>query len=255
MALPNRASHSHGMRLFHRVRDASGAFNEVGEARDMNPPKISRSPIDTTPHSSRFKRFLPGGVADPGQVSFMINEVADDEGQKALLSGINGDEGRIDTWLMIRPNKKRNGFFGFLADYEPQTPDDDAITANLTLQVDGQWWETYEGEEITNDYDRVAQLTAVPTIAGVAAGHIAQGVTPTEWFLNPKTGDTAAGLIAALNLTGALLVIREDASNYISMQVESAEASGDFVQITVIEAHTTTGTVADDAADLAIEFG
>lgn len=119
------------------IGDGLGAFTPVAEVTSITPPSDSTDVIDVTHMASpnRTREFIQG-LNDPGECSFEMNFVPGSDADTAIqaLKGAGTKDFQITfppggtgavTWT----------FSGFLTGYEPAVPNEDKMTATVTIKV------------------------------------------------------------------------------------------------------------------------
>lgn len=127
-----------------KIGDGGGTevFTTIAEVRNVSGPTQSLNTFDVTHQSS------PGGVMeraagllDPGQVTFEVNWLPSDATQSAsagLERDMNNKTRR--NFKVVFPNASSTTctFPAFVTAVSPTAPLNDAMRANVTLQIAGQ---------------------------------------------------------------------------------------------------------------------
>lgn len=113
-----------------------GTFTAIAEVFDITPPNETTDVIDTTHMGS------PGGVreyilglTDPGEASFEMNFVPGSASEALILT--TKAERKAKNFRIVFPNAATWTFAGLLTGYEPAMPNDDKMTATVTIKVTG----------------------------------------------------------------------------------------------------------------------
>lgn len=104
---------------------------------DVNPPSMSRDPVDTTHmQTTGGKTFRPGDLYDGGQVTFQIG--FDPSMSPPMLAAEQPEQ---ITITFPTPSGMSSGatwvFSAFMVEFSPAVPLEDKMTASVTLKVTG----------------------------------------------------------------------------------------------------------------------
>ncbi|MCV3209604.1 histidine kinase [Mesorhizobium sp. YC-39] len=183
------ASIGYGTVLELALKSAPTAFTYVREMFDATPPADSDDNVEATNMQSpnRRREYIPG-LTDSGEASFEMNYVPG-SAIDIFLRSIKGKAliGRLTfaNGVQIIFNCSRQG-------YETAVPNDDKMTATLTLKVSGEPYMTTP----TAPRNLVA-----PVIVGVAQVGVALTVDPGQWA--GATGLTFQWQADGVNVGGA----------------------------------------------------
>lgn len=114
----------------------------IAEITNVGGPSLSRGSVEVTHHQSpdRWAEFIKG-LKDGGEVSLDINYLPANSTQNAatgLLSDFSNDT-TIDDWAIVWPNGATTwSFKGFITNFEPSAPTDEALTGTVTIKVAGK---------------------------------------------------------------------------------------------------------------------
>lgn len=104
---------------------AAGFFAEI---LDITPPSISRPAIKTSHMLTLWDTYIPGELADPGEMSVKIAY------DPSLAVPIDEDP---NTVVITLSNDKTWTFTGFLTNLKPDVPLEDRVTATVTIKATG----------------------------------------------------------------------------------------------------------------------
>jgi len=170
-------------------------FTYIMETYSATPPSDTDDQVDASHFQSpnRYREYIPG-LTDAGEASFEMNYVPGSETDRFLIS-IKGK--RLIARITF-PNGIQIIFMCSRGGYEKDVPNDDKMTATLTLKV--------SGEPVVTEPAAPINLIA-PTIAGtpkvgipltVDGGAWAGAMTVTyQWKVDgaPKSGATGASYV------------------------------------------------------------
>lgn len=106
----------------------------IAEVYDITPPNETTDVIDASHFGSPNREFIMG-MTDPGETSFEMNFVPGSASEKLLL---DAKATRLSTsYRIVFPNNHTWTFDGLLTGYEPAMPNDDKMTATVTIKVTG----------------------------------------------------------------------------------------------------------------------
>lgn len=112
-------------------------FTAVAQVTDVAPPKLSRATIDVSNHASpsKYAEFM-GGLRNAGEVGLTIQyEVVDGSDHNSLRDDLNSNAAR--NFRVKFPDVARTiwNIAGLVKSFEPSTPRDGVITAQISIQV------------------------------------------------------------------------------------------------------------------------
>ncbi len=106
-----------------------GTSGFTAEILDITPPGQTRESIDVSHQGTvGARRFLPGKLFDPGELSFDIQFNPDTD------PPIDQD---AETVTITYPSGAIHSFTGFMTAYNPAGPMEDKMTGTVTVKVDG----------------------------------------------------------------------------------------------------------------------
>ncbi len=109
------------------------AYNNVAEITNVSPPQYSRDAVEATHQQSAngFREYIPG-LLDAGEVPLEINYVPtpSDPILTAMRAGLT-------QFRISLPNNVTCTFSGIITAFNPDTPLDGKMSANITIKVSG----------------------------------------------------------------------------------------------------------------------
>jgi hypothetical protein len=109
-------------------------WKDIAEVYDLTPPNETTDVVDASSFDSRERQFIYG-LTDPGEMSFEMNFVPGSASEGLLLAA---KASLVSTpFRMIFPNAAAWSFNGLVTGYEPAVPNDDKMTATVTIKVTG----------------------------------------------------------------------------------------------------------------------
>lgn len=146
----------HGTTVEMALASAPTEFTYIREVYSVTPPSDTDDQVDATHFQSpnRYREYI-SGLTDAGEVSLEANHVPGSPTDR-FLSSIKGK--RIVTRITF-PNGVRIIFMGSRGAYEKNVPNDDKMTATLTIKVSGEPVMTEPAAPIN---------LIVPTVSGAA---------------------------------------------------------------------------------------
>jgi hypothetical protein len=144
-------------------------FTYIRETYNATPPSDKDDQVDATHFQSpnRYREFIPG-LTDAGEASVEMNYVPGSATDRFL----NSVKGKRLIARLTFPNGVQIIFMASRASYERSAPNDDKMTATLTLKV--------SGEPVITEPAAPINLIA-PTIAGTAKVGIPLTVDGGAW--------------------------------------------------------------------------
>lgn len=110
-------------------------FTDIAEVYDITPPNESTDVIDATHMGSGNTREFIMGLTDPGETSFEMNFIPGSPSEGLI---IDARASRVSkNFRIIFPNGAQWTFAGLLIGYEPAMPNDDKMTATVSIKVTG----------------------------------------------------------------------------------------------------------------------
>jgi predicted secreted protein len=114
----------------------------IAQVRDISGPSIERESIDvshrdTTNNWRKFKKGFKNGGEVTFDIVFDPDVATHGSGATGLWSDLL-DDTTIHTWQLDFAGAGTASFAGFVQNYEPENPFDDAQMASLTIKVDGE---------------------------------------------------------------------------------------------------------------------
>ena len=127
-----------------RVGDGAGpeVFTAVAEVIEMPSYAPSREAHDDTTFDvpDGYKRFSPGSLTDPGEMTLVLKYNPDDADHVALIDLI--DSGALTNCQVYWPNTGGTAvtetFAAFVTSTSKETPLDGNVTRSVTLKVSGK---------------------------------------------------------------------------------------------------------------------
>jgi hypothetical protein len=112
-------------------------FTTVGKLMDITPPPLTRKPIEMTCHNEPEEVFVVG-IKRKGELAFKIgfNPTAASHGQSTGLIKAYNDASR-DIYKITYPDGSLWLFSGYVTNFAPAAPVDDALTADVTIRPTG----------------------------------------------------------------------------------------------------------------------
>lgn len=119
----------------------SSVFTTITATVEQQPPQLSRTAIDTTDFQSsgQWKAKLRG-MKDGGQATLKINYKPTDVTHQALKTAFNRDPNDDPDDFKIIFNDGSSSewtFSGIVTAFNPETPQDDKVSASITIDVSG----------------------------------------------------------------------------------------------------------------------
>jgi len=111
-----------------------GTFTAIAEVYDITPPNETTDVIDASHMGSPDREFIMG-LTDPGETSFEMNFVPGSASEGLLLAAKATRLAK--KFRIVFPNDQTWTFSGLLTGYEPAVPNDDKMTATVTIKVTG----------------------------------------------------------------------------------------------------------------------
>lgn len=117
------------------------SFTKLAQIRDISLPSITREEIDTSHRDQNFWRTFAKGMKDAGEITFDIMfdpALATHSSAAGLLSDFNDDGTALPNWKIIFPDLTEWTSLGFVSGFDGDSPQDDALTADLSVKLSGQ---------------------------------------------------------------------------------------------------------------------
>ena len=111
-----------------------GTYTALAEAFDITPPNEVTDVIDASHMGSPDREFVMG-LTDPGETSFEMNFVPGSTSEGLILAAKAARVAK--NFRIVFPNAATWTFAGLLTGYEPAVPNDDKMTATVTIKVTG----------------------------------------------------------------------------------------------------------------------
>ncbi len=132
------AAIGHGSRVL-RSNDgtAGGTFADVGELYDIEPPGITRDPVEKTHMLSpeRWREFI-GGMKDGGELSF--NMVFDPDAPETTAMELDLNTNIAGFYKIIYPDSDEWAFSALLTNFQATVPVEDKMMAEVTFKLSGK---------------------------------------------------------------------------------------------------------------------
>lgn len=111
-----------------------GTYTALAEVFDITPPNEVTDVIDASHMGSPDREFVMG-LTDPGETSFEMNFVPGSTSEGLILAAKAARVAK--NFRIVFPNAATWTFAGLLTGYEPAVPNDDKMTATVTIKVTG----------------------------------------------------------------------------------------------------------------------
>lgn len=121
----------------------TNAYVAVAQIRDLSGPAMALDTPEVSHRDSAWKKFVAGQI-DPGEVTFDIVYDPDANSHKAgALGGLAYAllNRRREQFKITFPDAAAATtaiFYGFVSKFTPKEPMNDALTADLTIKIDGE---------------------------------------------------------------------------------------------------------------------
>jgi predicted secreted protein len=117
----------------HMETGTPGTYAAVANIRDLDGPGIEVEEVDSSSRSSGWMTFRPG-MKNGGEVS--LDVVYD----PALHTTLRATIGTTKNWKIVMPDTGAEewAFSGFVKQFSPSAPLNDALTADITIKVSGE---------------------------------------------------------------------------------------------------------------------
>ncbi|WP_292229500.1 phage tail tube protein [Brevundimonas sp.] len=111
-----------------------GTFTTIAEVTDITPPNETVNPVTYATLASPYMKAL-AGLIDPGEASFEMTFQPGSASETLIVTTLHAREAK--TFRIVFPNLATWTFSGIVTGYEPAVPNDDRMTASVTIKVSG----------------------------------------------------------------------------------------------------------------------
>ena len=117
-------------------------YTAIAEVAEIGPPEFSTDDVDVTHHQSpgEHKEHIPS-LRDTGPIGLTVNWLPNDATQKATGDGLLAlwRSRAVRTWRMTFPVTPAVHwtFKAYVSGFNPDTPQDDKMSAEVSLMVTG----------------------------------------------------------------------------------------------------------------------
>lgn len=134
--MPSTAISAHGT-LIARQNLGAGSFTTVGELRDITPPPLTRTPIETSNQNENDDQFVVG-FRRRGELQFQIGFVPSGATHNAATGLVKSwNDGQLDGWKVTYPDGSVWVFSGYVVNISPSAPVDDGLVADVSIRPTG----------------------------------------------------------------------------------------------------------------------
>ena len=120
-----------------------GTYTPIAEVAEIGPPEFSTDDAEVTHHASpdAHKEHIPS-LRDTGPISLTVNWLPNDATQRATGDGLLAlwRSRAVRDWRMAFPVTPAVhwDFEAYVSGFNPDTPQDDKMSAEVTLMVTGE---------------------------------------------------------------------------------------------------------------------
>lgn len=119
------------------------AWKKIAQIRDLSLPSFSREEIDTSHRDQNFWRTFAKGMKDAGEIGFdiMFDPQLASHGTASasgLLADFANDGTALPNWKIVFPDTTEWTCLGFVSGFDGDSPQDDALTADLSIKLSGE---------------------------------------------------------------------------------------------------------------------
>lgn len=113
------------------------SFVDIAELKDITPPALTRNTIETTSHNQDADRYIVG-IKRHGEMSLSLNFLPGNATHDHL-TGLqkSWDDGDRDIFRITYPDGSAWIFSGFVSNFAPSAPIDEALVADVTIRPTG----------------------------------------------------------------------------------------------------------------------
>ncbi len=111
-----------------------GAYTAIAEVFDITPPNETTDVIDASHMGSPDRQFIKG-MTDPGETSFEMNFNPGSASEALILAARAAPDPK--NYRITFPSGAQWTFAGLLIGYEPAVPNEDKMTATVTIKATG----------------------------------------------------------------------------------------------------------------------
>ena len=130
---------SHGTLIQIGDGEVTETFATIAKIKDIDGPGFSRAVHDASTQTTDWSEKVPG-LKNPGQVTFEINWIPTDTTHD-YITGLMKDfvDGTLRNFRFLWPDPASTiwQLACYVVNYEPTAPVDGILTANLTLEING----------------------------------------------------------------------------------------------------------------------
>lgn len=111
-----------------------GTFTTIAEVTDITPPNETVNAVTYSTLASPYMKAL-AGVIDPGEASFEMTFMPGSASETLIVNTLHAR--KATNFRIVFPNLATWTFEGIITGYEPAVPNDDRMTATVTIKVSG----------------------------------------------------------------------------------------------------------------------
>lgn len=111
-----------------------GTFTTIAEVSEITPPNETVNAVTYASLDSPYMKAL-AGIIDPGEASFEMSFVPGSSSETLIVTTLHARA--VKKFRIVFPNLATWTFDGIVTGYEPATPNDDRMTATVTIKVSG----------------------------------------------------------------------------------------------------------------------
>ena len=119
----------------------TSSYTAIAQIRDITGPSMALDTIETSSRDSAWKKFVPGQI-DGGEVTFDLvydpDATTHKEGTRGGLAYAVTNRQREQFKVTFPDTTPATAvFYGYVTKFVPKEPMNDALTADVTIKVDG----------------------------------------------------------------------------------------------------------------------
>lgn len=123
--------------LLARSPTTTNTFTNIAELKNITAPSLRRNPIELTNHNDLDDSFIVG-IRRSGELTFTVNYLPDNATHNEVAGLIKArNDGTKDEYKITYPDASGVKFFGYVTEFAPSAPVDDALTADVTIRPTG----------------------------------------------------------------------------------------------------------------------
>jgi predicted secreted protein len=111
-----------------------GTFTTIAEVSEITPPNETVNAVTYSTLDSPYMKAV-AGIIDPGEASFEMTFLPGSASETLIVTALHAREAK--TFRIVFPNLATWTFEGIITGYEPAAPNDDRMTATVTIKVSG----------------------------------------------------------------------------------------------------------------------